>query len=119
MQEFLSPKIDLRVTVIGDKTYTAQILKNEKGTYDDWRKEKDEVKFVKYELPQNIKKKCILLVKKLGLIYGGIDLVLVNNIYYFIEINPTGEWAWLVENPGFDIDNEITNTLIGYKYESK
>lgn len=119
VQEFLNPKVDLRVTVIGNETYTAQILKNEKGTYDDWRKEKDEVNFINYELPKNIKEMCILLVKKFGLIYGGIDLALVNDIYYFIEINPTGEWAWLVENPGFNIDEKITNILIGYEHESK
>lgn len=113
VQEFLNPKIDLRVTVIKDTVYTAQILKNENGTYGDWRREKDDVRFIEYELPKDIKEKCILLVKKLGLIYGGIDLAIVNNKYYFIEINPTGEWAWLVENPGFRIDEKITNVLIG------
>jgi len=113
VQEFLNPKIDLRVTVIGNEIYAVQILKNETGTYGDWRKEKDKVIFSPFELPQDIKNKCILLVKKFGLVYGGIDLAFVNHIYYFIEINPTGEWAWLVENPGFDIDEKITNVLIG------
>lgn len=113
VQEFLNPKIDLRVTVIKDEVYTTQILKNKSGTYGDWRKEKDEVKFIEYNLPQDIEERCISLVNKLGLIYGGIDLALVNGKYYFIEINPTGEWAWLVENPGFKIDEKIVNVLIG------
>ena len=113
VQEFLNPKIDLRVTVIKDEVYTTQILKNKEGTYGDWRKEKDDVKFIQYNLPQDIEEKCISLVNKLGLIYGGIDLAIVNDKYYFIEINPTGEWAWLVENPGFKIDEKIVNVLTG------
>lgn len=113
VQEFLNPKIDLRVTVIKDQVYTAKIVKDGKGVYDDWRKEKDNVKFLSYKLPRDIEEKCILLVKKLGLIYGGIDLAIVNDKYYFIEINPTGEWAWLIDNPGFNIDEKIVDVLIG------
>lgn len=32
-----------------------------------------------------------------------------------IEINPTGEWAWLVEASGFNIQNSICDLLIGEK----
>ena len=113
VQEFLNPKIDLRVTVVANTCYTVKILKGKNGTYEDWRKEKDNVQFVKYQLPKNIEDKCISLVKKFDLLYGGIDLILVNEEYYFIEINPTGEWAWLVENPGFDIHKKIVDVLIG------
>lgn len=112
IQDFLNPKIDLRVTVVDNEVYTVQILKSGQGTYDDWRKEKDNVEFIPYSLPNNLKQMCIALVKKFNLIYGAIDLAIVNNKYYFIEINPTGEWAWLVENPGFSIDEKITETLM-------
>ncbi len=113
VQDLLEPKIDLRVTVIGEYLFTVEILKSGNGVYGDWRKEKDNVSFIPYELPKHLCEKCILLVKKLGLVYGAIDLAIVNDDYYFIEINPTGEWAWLVEEPGFNIDKKITETLIG------
>lgn len=112
VQDFLNPKIDLRVTVIDDTVYTVKILKSKKGTYGDWRKEKDDVEFIPYLLPDYLNQMCITLVKKFNLIYGAIDLAIVDNKYYFIEINPTGEWAWLVENPGFNIDEKITETLV-------
>lgn len=112
VQDFLNPKIDLRVTVVDNEVYTVQILKDGQGTYDDWRKEKDNVKFIPYSLPNYLKQMCITLVKKFSLVYGAIDLAIVNGNYYFIEINPTGEWAWLVENPGFDIDKKISETLM-------
>lgn len=116
VQELLNPKIDIRVTVIGEKVFTAEILKNGKGTFGDWRKAKDDVQFIPASLPADIKDKCIALVQKLGLIYGGIDLALVNGKYYFIEINPTGEWAWLVESAGFEIDQAITIKMIEGAY---
>jgi glutathione synthase/RimK-type ligase-like ATP-grasp enzyme len=31
----------------------------------------------------------------LGLTYAAIDLALSNGEYWFIEVNPTGEWGWL------------------------
>ena len=117
IQEFLNPKVDIRVTVVGNRAYTALILKDGKGMYGDWRKVKDEVTFVKHELPADVENKCIFLVKKLGLIFGGIDLALVNGKYYFIEINPTGEWAWLAESVGFDIDRAISMKMIEESYE--
>lgn len=116
VQEFLNPKIDLRVTVVGTKVYAVKILQDGKGTYGDWRRAKDDVKFVKVILPEDINNKCIALVQKLGLIFGGIDLALVKGSYYFVEINPTGEWAWLVESAGLEINWAITMCLIGDVY---
>ena len=115
VQEFLNPKIDIRVTVVGRKVYAAQILKAGNGIYGDWRKQKDDVEFKKYNLPLDIEHKCVVMLEKLNLSYGGIDLAIANGMIYFIEINPTGEWAWLIENPGFDIDKELTKLLVGSK----
>jgi len=36
-----------------------------------------------------------------------------NDEYYFIEINPTGEWAWLVETAGLNIPIGICDFLLG------
>lgn len=113
IQEYLYPKIDLRVTVIGEKVFAVKIVKNGIGVSGDWRKEKDDVDFIKINLPKEIQKKCIQIVSSLGLTFGGIDLILHNNMYYFIEVNPTGEWAWLVNKAGLKIDKAICDYLQG------
>ena len=51
-------------------------------------------------------------MKKLNLSFGGIDLALVEKKYYFIEINPTGEWGWLVSN-----SCPIDKTIVDYMQE--
>lgn len=95
-QSYLQPKIDIRVTVIGNTLYSVQILSNGKGISDDWRLlKKEELEYIDIDLPLDIQNKCILLLKELKLVYGAIDLIKCENAYYFIEINPTGEWGWL------------------------
>ncbi len=111
VQELINPKVDLRITVIEDVIYAVKIVKNGEGINQDWRKEKDNVKFEVINLPDEISEKCIKLVRKLGLKYGAIDMAVSNDKYYFIEINPTGEWAWLVESSGLKIYRDIINTL--------
>lgn len=111
IQEYLYPKIDLRVTVVGEEVYAAKIEKNGVGIDGDWRKEKDNVDFIVVELPKEIVNKCVQIVRDLGLSFGGIDLINYNGEYYFIEVNPTGEWAWLVNKAGLEIDNGICNYL--------
>lgn len=112
LQEALIPKIDIRVTVIDNVIFAVDIKKNDKGIDKDWRLEKDNVRYTKINLPHNIEKKCIALVNKLGLKFGAIDLALHNKKYYFLEINPTGEWAWLMEDTKLEIDKEIAKLLL-------
>lgn len=115
IQEYLYPKVDLRVTVIGEKIFAVKIVKMGIGIAGDWRKEKDNVDFIGVDLPEDIKKRCIRIVNDLGLAFGGIDLILHNDIYYFVEVNPTGEWAWLVNKSGLQIDKAICDYLQGIK----
>lgn len=112
LQEFIEPKIDLRVTIIGDKVFAAEIFQEKRGITGDWRLKKKSVEYVDCELPEDISLKCIALLKELNLSYGAIDLARKDNEYYFIEINPTGEWAWLVERAGQKIDQAIVEYIL-------
>ncbi len=113
LQEGLVPKIDLRVTVADETVIAAKILTQEtKGIDIDWRRFKNELKYEICELPTDVSEICRRLVKELNLSFGGIDLVIHRDQYYFIEINPTGEWSWLQQNTGFRYDEAITNSLL-------
>jgi glutathione synthase/RimK-type ligase-like ATP-grasp enzyme len=111
LQEYLYPKIDLRVTVIGEKVYAVKITKNDKGVEGDWRKLKNDVDFIPVTLPIHVTRNCIEIVKALDLNFGGIDLIESKGLYYFIEINPTGEWAWLVNSSNLPIYEGICDFL--------
>lgn len=79
----------------------------------DWRKSnKNYLSYTPIELPKLVKNQIILLMKRLNLTFGGIDLALVGDKFYFIEVNPTGEWGWLTTCADLPIDKAIVNTLI-------
>lgn len=111
IQEAIIPKIDVRVTVIENNVYSVTIKKNNFGVDEDWRTIKNDLTYELINLPNSIKEKCIKLIKELNLYFGCIDLVLKDNQYYFIEINPTGEWDWLMYNLNLDIDVKIADIL--------
>ena len=111
-QEYLEEKMDIRVTVVGDEVFAASITdKNMRAIEGDWRLKKNEIIFIEHQLPSDIEAMCIKLTESLGLSFGAIDLAYSDGRYYFFEVNPTGEWAWLVDDAGLPIDNAIANFL--------
>jgi glutathione synthase/RimK-type ligase-like ATP-grasp enzyme len=106
-------KVDVRVTVIEDELFAVRILKDGQGINGDWRREKDYIEYREFILPLNIQSKCRDLLKRLGLKFGAIDLIESNGELFFLEINPTGEWAWLVEGANLPIYERICDSLEG------
>lgn len=115
VQEFLEPKIDCRITYVKGKIFSVKILKDNVGVYGDWRFHKEQLDYVTFELPDNVKYLICRLMDNLNLNFGGIDLAFVDNDYYFIEVNPTGEWGWLEVKTGMEISKAIEEAL--YKEE--
>lgn len=112
IQEAIIPKIDIRVTIIKDNIYPVAIKHGNKGIDEDWRTRKEDLHYELIKLPEDIEKKCLTLLKKLNLNFGCIDMIKHDNKYYFIEINPTGEWDWLMYNLKLDIDIKIAGALV-------
>ena len=113
VQEFLHPKIDCRVTYINGRMFPVKILKNGQGITGDWRLQKNEIEYSSFQLPDELLSHIDDMMKKLGLNFGGIDLVFSKGEYYFIEVNPTGEWGWLQNQAGLKISQAIKDALYG------
>lgn len=114
IQECLNDKLDIRVTVVGDKIFPVSITENGIGITGDWRKkDKIQLKYGLINLPKNVEQSIISLMNNLGLIFGGLDLIFANGKYYFIEVNPTGEWGWLKTALQLPIDKSIVEALTG------
>ena len=112
-QQVLEHKTDLRVTVIGDDLFAVKILSNGAGIEGDWRTQPEaSLRYVDTELPADVGASCRKLTRELGLSFGAIDLVEAPDGTFFIEINPTGEWAWL-SCPSRPIGHAIAAWLAG------
>lgn len=113
IQEYLNEKTDVRATIIGDKVYSVQILQDNHGISGDWRKTpKSQLQYLPISLPKEIKNKLLLLMKKLNISFGGVDLIISDGDYYFIEVNPTGEWGWIEANTEYKIHNTIVEWMM-------
>ena len=114
LQEFLEDKRDIRVTVIGDKLFPVGITKNGENIYGDWRKNaKEDLQYMPETLPDDISNSIIKLMNTLELTFGGVDLAFSDGQYYFIEVNPTGEWGWLNQYCAIPLEKVIVDELVG------
>lgn len=114
LQEFLEDKHDIRVTVIGNKLFPVGITKNGDNIFGDWRKiSKEDLQYKSESLPDDVSFSIIKLMNKLELSFGGVDLAFSNGKYYFIEVNPTGEWGWLSQYSSIPLEKAIVDELVG------
>lgn len=113
IQENVHKQFDLRITVIGNTVYTAQIHSQlVKDSEVDWRKGQQILEHSNHELPIKVVEMCIALTKKMNLNYSAIDMILdKNGDYIFLEINPNGQWAWIEKRLGFPLSKRIVDML--------
>ena len=102
------------MTVVGEKLFPVKIESQEyEESRIDWRRGTNIISHKYIELPKIISRQCINLVKHLNLIFGAIDLVIdKEGNFYFLEINPNGQWAWIEKRLNLPISQEIATLLL-------
>ncbi len=117
-QEAIDAEVDVRVTVVGDKAFPATILTTDISHphVRDWRAGHFEGSMVIEacdDLPMPIQEACIEHVKRLGLKYGAIDLVIgKDKQIWFLENNPNGQWAFVEQMTGQPIGAALAELLM-------
>lgn len=102
-QEHIPKSHDVRATVIGDEVLAAAIdSQQDTETRTDWRRgHPGSLGHEVTALPDAIAERCVELCRRLGLLFGAIDLaVRPDGGYSFFEINPNGQWAWVEQRTG-------------------
>jgi hypothetical protein len=108
-QQRIAPKRDVRVTVVGQAAFAA-VTDDASRAAPDWRLT-DDATWTPYALPNQVQRRCIALVERMGLKFGGIDLLVdPDNRHWFCELNPNGEWGWL-QSIGLPIAEAIAEEL--------
>ncbi|MEV7009122.1 MvdC/MvdD family ATP grasp protein [Streptosporangium sp. NPDC051022] len=114
LQPYVPKAVELRVIVVGERVFAAEIDSQASRTArDDWRHyDDDRVRHAAHRLPGDLERRCADLVAALGLTYGAIDLILTpDGEYVFLEINPNGAWGFVEHRTGLPVSDAIADWL--------
>jgi glutathione synthase/RimK-type ligase-like ATP-grasp enzyme len=114
LQEFVRKAMDVRITVIGDRLFAVGIesADDEKGRIDFRQAGVYDFVHRPLELPEPVGAACRSLVRRLGLQFAALDLLLTpEGDYVFLEINPNGQWLWIEEMTGLPLTQALCDLL--------
>jgi glutathione synthase/RimK-type ligase-like ATP-grasp enzyme len=110
-QERIAAVAEVRAIVVGDEIFAGAALFAGLPYGHDIRMNMDAT-YTRFALPPDIADKLHQLVRKLGLIYGAIDLLLTSEgRFFFLEINPAGQFLYIERHTGQPITAAISAWL--------
>lgn len=109
VQRYIPKDFELRVTIINGQVFPVKIYSKEKI---DWRKAID-INYEITKIPSEITKKCFQMLDALDLKFGAFDFIINNGEFYFLEVNPNGQWLWLEKLLQLNISGHIISYLAG------
>jgi glutathione synthase/RimK-type ligase-like ATP-grasp enzyme len=114
LQREVAKRSDIRVTVVGNRVFAASIeSQGSAASEGDWRQgDGAALPHAAIQLPEAVHEQCVELVRAMNLLYGAIDLIHgQDGEYWFLEINPNGQWAWIETRTGQPIAAAIVDML--------
>jgi glutathione synthase/RimK-type ligase-like ATP-grasp enzyme len=112
-QELVPKALELRVVVIGRQVFAVEIFSQaSERTKVDWRRFYPDLSYGVHQLPQEIEQKLLQLVRQFGLQFSSADFILTPlGDYYFVELNPTGQFLWTAPKTGLPMAEAMANLL--------
>lgn len=114
-QEYVSKKTELRLVIIGSEIFPVQIFSQHvpESTVDR-RRGYGRLRYRVYQLPRDVRERCLRLSDRLGLASATVDLVITpEDEYVFLGINPSGKWLWLETMTGLPMIRAMADLLSG------
>jgi ATP-GRASP peptide maturase of grasp-with-spasm system len=116
-QKQIKKQFEIRTFYFNKKCYSMAIFsQNSKKTQIDFRKydQAKPARTIPYKLPFGIEKKIEKLMKLINMNTGSIDFILDNNNeYYFLEINPIGQFGMVSYPCNYFLEKKVANFLKG------
>ncbi|WP_258099407.1 grasp-with-spasm system ATP-grasp peptide maturase [Marinoscillum pacificum] len=115
VQEYISKDYEVRSFFIDDEFYSMAIFSqdNDQTTVDFRRYDyKYPNRNVPFKLPVDIDQKLKKLLRRLKLNTGSIDLLVSGDKYYFLEVNPVGQFGMVSSPCNYHLHKKIAQFLI-------
>lgn len=116
IQKEVEKEYELRIFFLKKKFYSMAIFSNEfNATRTDSRKNagiSSLPRRVPYKLPTEVERKLLSLMKQLKLNTGSIDMIVTpQKKYYFLEVNPVGQFGMVSKPCNYYLEREIAQIL--------
>lgn len=109
-QPYIEKSYELRIVYVDGVFFTGKINNSENA---DWRIANSHYSWSAYELPEHICLNLTAMMQEMGLCLGALDMIRgKDGNYYFLEVNPQGEWGMLQKELNFPIAETIADYLI-------
>lgn len=117
-QSAIDVKYDIRVTVVGNQAFAAYIKSDERHAPQPVR----DARFGQLngtleitaapDFPRHIADLCVAHTKAMGLTFGALDIIEDSKgVFWFIENNAGGQWAYVEKATGLPIGRAIADLL--------
>jgi glutathione synthase/RimK-type ligase-like ATP-grasp enzyme len=112
-QEYINKQYELRVIYVDGNFFTGRIDAAH-NQVTDWRTIHGGGSIWQpYKLPLPERNRIDAMMHRLGLSFGAIDMIRhIDGDYYFLEVNPFGEWGMLQKYLNYPIGETIAEKLI-------
>jgi hypothetical protein len=120
-QHYVDKQYELRVTVVGRRLFAVRINSQQTARGKvDWREAQrtprgqvSDLGLAPASVLGPLRRRCLHLMRSLGLVYGAIDLVVTpEQEHVFLEVNPSGQFLWIDAAVGLPILDAMAEMLI-------
>ncbi|MFF4815267.1 ATP-grasp ribosomal peptide maturase [Kitasatospora sp. NPDC001309] len=107
-QQRVEKVADVRVTVIGDRVFYVRI----DSDLLDWRTDYDRLAYSVVKPPEGLETQLYAYLSRFGLVFGAFDFAIDHDgQWWFLECNPSGQWAWLEHETGLPMIAAMADLL--------
>jgi ATP-GRASP peptide maturase of grasp-with-spasm system len=113
-QEKIEKDFEIRTFYLNDECYSMAIFsQNDDQTKTDFRKYNNEKpnRNIRYSLPKDVEDKVQKLMQVLDLNCGSLDFIKSGDLYYFLEVNPVGQFANVAYHCNYPLFKKIADYL--------
>ena len=112
-QRYVEAVAEIRAIVVGKEIFAASTDLRQADYPEDVRMNLD-APYQPHPLPEEVQRMLRLLMARMGLEYGAIDLRLTpEGRYVFLEINPAGQFLYIERETGQKIAAALAAHLVG------
>lgn len=113
-QELVPKAYELRVTMIGQRAFTARLNSQQTNQGQlDWRRAYEDLKMEPWDLPEDVKLRCLDLMRKLDIVFGCFDFIVTpDGRHVFLEVNQAGQFLFIEESAGIPLLDAFSEFLI-------